>query len=186
MRTVIGRLLAAWKSTTMSRLPPVLLYSQVYITDKAMTATTKGPKRLIGWFSVPVSHSGRCQDPQRIPMTKAGLQGTVASLQAWKDETPPSDLFTHSAAREDVEGEQEEDAEDGVVHDRGVPTHQDAHADREWDEHGQGQCCQVPAEPDPAMNQAPKHPTYAGSSPEEADEHQAERGRYEGSHARSE
>src|SRR5215218_8493326 len=103
------------------------------------------------------------------PDEKAGLQGTVAGLQAWKDETPPSDLFTHSAAREDVEGEQEEEAEDGVVDDRGRTAEQDAYADGEWGEHGQGQCCQVPAEPDPAMNQAPKHSTHAGSSPEEPD-----------------
>ena len=68
-----------------------------------------------------------------------------------------------------------------VVHDRGVPADQDAHADREWGEHGQGQRRQVPAQPDPAMKQAPEHSTHAGSSAEEADEHQAERGRHEGS-----
>ena len=64
-------------------------------------------------------------------------------------------------------------AGDRVVHDRGRPTEQDAHANRERDEHGEGQRCEVPAESDPGMNPAPKQPAYAGSAAKEGDEHQA-------------
>ena len=62
----------------------MLLYSQVQITDVAMTARTKGTKRLIGWPAVPVSQQpGQAPGSPEDPEDEAGLQRTMPCLHAW-------------------------------------------------------------------------------------------------------
>src|SRR5215204_225595 len=60
MVSVMGRLNVACKRTTIRRLPPVLLYTQVVMTLKAKTPPTKGTEKVGVLTGSPVNHRGRC------------------------------------------------------------------------------------------------------------------------------
>jgi hypothetical protein len=58
-RSVRGRFAVACNRTTSRRLPPVLLYTQVRMTLRAMVEMANGTKRLGDRKACPVKDSGR-------------------------------------------------------------------------------------------------------------------------------
>jgi hypothetical protein len=73
------KLTAPWARTTMSRPPPVPLYTQVKSTERATTQNKKEAKGKSAWLVPAMKNNGRCHRAHNTPRTRLAVSAFIPS-----------------------------------------------------------------------------------------------------------